>query len=999
MKKKAVIFYSILIFTPLISFSQNTLSYTELSHLYNEGVELFEKKSYVAARKSFKGYIEKTQRTLSPNQFTLANASYYAAISGLYTNSLDADIEVERFVTNFSDHPKAKIIYSDLANSFYEDVDYPKAIEYFKKATAYRANTLEVYEDKFKWGVSYYKLSNFNEALIIFNEVKSTISEKAIHSAYYAAVINFKNENYDAALVDLKRVENVNPYKIEVPNWIAQIYFKQKKYEELINYAEPIISNPNGRKIDEVCLVAAEVLFFRDEYSKAAAYYDKFKQFRRGVTDAQVTFRHAYSLYKMEDFAKAAILFKQIANQKDPLGQQAAYYLGISSLKSKDLNSAAAAFNVAQTNNFDAAITEEATYNYTKVLVEQGNNAEAIDQLKKYVSAYPNGKYVDQSNEILSDILFENNSYKTAIEYIEGLPRKNNKINEAYQKLTYNQGVIEFNIEKFREAFTYFKKSISQPINVQLVEYAKFWLAESAFALGEKNTEQLYREALESKDLLTRYKSLYGLGYYYFESKDYTKAERFFKEFTDRTKGNEQFIQKNEDALMRLGDTYLVQRNFNKALETFDYAVNNNRTERDYALYQKAITLKFLGKNKEAGQALRLLTTQYQNSRLIDDALYQQGRLELEAQEYQLAAATFTELLRKRPNSTLVPSVLVRRALAFSNFNKTEQAINDYKVIIRRFGKSDEVEEALIGLRDLLSQANRNEEFMAIAEEYRKNNPESTSIVTIQYETAKGLYFNQKYEQAIQSLKSYISSYPSSSNVPEAKYYIADSYFILEDFANALNYYKNVVVDNQTQFVAQSAYRAGTILYDQKKYSEAVSFFVTSTEASSNKRQIALGLDGLIKTYFELGDCQNVNKYSKQVTLNGGNIIIGLENKAILFEGKCLQKSNEFQNAIIVFERVISMAKDANAAEAKYRIGEILFQQKKYEESITLLQNLSQNYGDFVEWYEKAFLLISRNYIAKNDVFMAKATLNSIIENSESKETVDEAKKILNTIN
>jgi tetratricopeptide (TPR) repeat protein len=980
------------------TFAQNTFSYTETERFYNQGVELFEKKLYVAARSSFQEYIDKSIKSLSPNEFNLANASYYAAVSGLYINALDADIYVERFVTTYAEHPKAKIIYSDLGSSFYGKGEFDKAIEYFQKATAYRQNTLDVYEDKYKLAVAYYKTDRIDEALRTFNEVKKSISERAIHAAYYAAAINFSRDDYEEALIDLKRVENVSPYKIEVPNWIAQIYFKQNRYDELLAYAEPIVANPNGRKIDEVCLVAAEVLFFQDEFTRAATYYEKYRTFRRGTTDAAVTFRHGYSLYKAEDFARATEFFKEIAYQKGELGQQAAYYLGISALKSKNLDAAEAAFKVAQSNDFDGGITEEATYNYTKVLVEKCNTNEAIEQLKKYVKTYPQGKYTDQTNELLSDILFENNNYKAAIEYIESLPRRTSKINEAYQKLAYNQGVIDFNIEKFKESFSYFQKSLTQQISKPLAEESKFWLAESAFALEDPQAEQLYRNVLSSSNQVLRNKSLYGLGYLYYNKEDYAKAQQFFGEFVDNTKGQEQTIQKYEDALMRLGDSYLVQRNFKQALAVYEDAIQNSRTEKDYALYQKANALKFLGRIAEANRTYKILTSRYKNSRLIDDALYQQGKLELEGGDFNDAISTFTELLRRRPSSILVPSVLVRRALAFSNLQRYDQAINDYKVIVRKFGKSDETEEALIGLRDLLNTVNRNEEFVAIAEEYRKNNPESTSIINLQYETAKGLYFNEKYQQAISALKRYVDLYPSSSNVPEARYYIADAYYILKDYTRALPYYEQVVSDNQTLFASQAAYRAATILFETKKFDDSKKYYVLVAESSSNKRQIALAWEGLIKANFETGNCDEVRKYTNEVLNNGGNIVIGLENRAQLYLGKCLQKNRNWIAAREAYEKTMKLVKDENAAEAQYRIGEMLYNQGDFDGSIIEMQNLSQNYGDFIEWYEKAFLLISKNYISKKDVFMAKATLNSIIENSESAETVSEAKQLLNSI-
>ncbi len=100
-----------------------------------------------------------------------------------------------------------------------------------------------------------------------------------------------------------------------------------------------------------------------------------------------MTFRHAFSFYKTEHYDKAAVLFKVLASANSELGQQSAYYLGIASLRSGDLNSAMAAFDAAKKQSFDKPIQEEATYNYIKVLVEKGNNQQAIVDLKSYINA------------------------------------------------------------------------------------------------------------------------------------------------------------------------------------------------------------------------------------------------------------------------------------------------------------------------------------------------------------------------------------------------------------------------------------------------------------------------------------------------------------------------------------------------------------------------------------------------------------------------------------
>ena len=50
-------------------------------------------------------------------------------------------------------------------------------------------------------------------------------------------------------------------------------------------------------------------------------------------------------------------------------------------------------------------------------------------------------------------------------------------------------------------------------------------------------------------------------------------------------------------------------------------------------------------------------------------------------------------------------------------------------------------------------------------------------------------------------------------------------------------------------------------------------------------------------------------------------------------------------------------------------------------------------------WFGKTFLLIADYFVAQNELFQAKATLNSIIEGSPVEEVVAEAKQRLEKLN
>lgn len=974
------------------------MSYTDPESYYHKGIELFQKKVYAPSREEFQHYIKSTQKSLNANEFNLTNAEYYAALAGLYVKAPDADIEIERFVVNHSDHPKAKVIYGDLGSYFYAEGDYNRAIQYLEKAVNANSTSLTALEFKYKLAISYYQTNKYDKALPLFNEVKSIASDYSMHAYYYSGVINYKNANYDAALSDLKKVESVAPYKTEIPNWIANILYVEKRYDELLAYTEPIIEKPNGRKIDDMCLVTAEVCYFRDDFTKAAKYYDRFRTFRKGTVSNQVTFRHAYSLYKIESYEKAIENFKKIAGQSTELGQQAAYYLGISSLKANDLNGALAAFERAKNATFDKIVQEEAQFNYAKVAIDLGNSQQGITELESYLKTYPTGKYADEASEVMSDVMFDANNYAQAIAYIEGLKKKTPKLNAAYQKLAYNQGVLDFNAERYPRAIQYFDKSLIQPIDNELKQNATFWKAEAAYAAKLPEAENLYREVINGNISETlKQKSKYALGYLNYNNKDYKQAANYFKEYI-KVRKDESNRQNYEDAIVRIGDSNLAIKNYDEAIRYYDLAIKENRTEKDYAMYQKALTLTFLGRNQEALQIFDRIASQYPTSRLVDDAWFQNATLELDKGNYQNAVNLLSKMVRERPKSGLIPQALLKRALAYGNLKNYEAALNDYKVIVIRYGKTDVAENALLGLQETLNTLGRPEDFSAIIDEFKKTNPQSGSVENLEYETAKNLYLNEKYSNAVTALLKYISNYPRSSAMYEAKYYLADSYYILNDKTNALKYYNQVISDNRTSFVTKSALRAANIEASAKNYKNAIANYRAVIVSSANKRDIVTAWQGLADAYYFAGNQDSVIVYAREIINNGGNIVMGASNKAQLYIGKAYMAKNDFVKAEEEFKKTIAMAKDNNGAEAKYFIADMQYRQKKYKESIKTIQELASEFSEFLYWYEKGFILISDNYVALNDYFMAKATLKSIIENSETPETVDIAKKKMKEI-
>ena len=89
-------------------------------------------------------------------------------------------------------------------------------------------------------------------------------------------------------------------------------------------------------------------------------------------------------------------------------------------------------------------------------------------------------------------------------------------------------------------------------------------------------------------------------------------------------------------------------------------------------------------------------------------------------------------------------------------------------------------------------------------------------------------------------------------------------------------------------------------------------------------------------------------------------------------------------------QQVASRTTNEMGAQARYYLAQIAYQQKEYDAAKALCLKVSNETASQEYWVVKSFILLSDVYVAKNDLFQAKATLNSIIDNYEPE---DELKK------
>lgn len=982
--------------------AQNTLTYTDQNVHFRNGIEFFERQNFTAARQEFSRYLE--QAKVTSDDYTAINSEYYLTLCALYLDYPEAEVQAQRFVVAHPEHPKAGLLFRELGLYYFNRQDYNKAVAFLEKADPKRMTFEEGSDTKFKLGIAYYNLQNLAKALQVFDGIKQNNDTNGQTASYYAGQINFRNENYEAAIADFRRIEKTAAYQAEIPGLIAQTLYRQRQYDEALAYAEPLLKDKrSGKKLDELALITAEIYFQKGNFEQAVAYFNQYNNYKGARMASPVMYRYGYSLYRTKDFKKAADILKNVASSKDTLGQFASYYLGISYLRNENPNFALNAFDQARKGKFSKTIQEDAAFQHAKVQLDLNKGTESIKELDEFLKQYPDSRYENEANELLSEAYLSSNNYLGALTYIESLKRRTPKINAAYQRMAYNQGVNEYNAERFAQSLNYFDKALAYPEDKELKVNAQFWKAEAL--AGNKQTDEsiaIHNQVLKLTDNVSnlediKLESRYALGYAFYEKKQYAEAQTQFKIYTDklRTAPDKRNF---EDALARLADCYYVAKNYTEAQKLYDYLAAQGKGDKDYALFQKGVMLANQDQIAPAKAAFDQVVSRFPNSRYSDDALFQLGMLEMNSGNYQIAIRQFTRLIQEKPRSGLLPSGYLRRALAYSNVQLTEEAIRDYKTILDKYSNSKSAEGALKGLQEALSAAGRSDEFQESVAKYKKANPGNESVESIEFESAKSVYYNQKYDKAIQALLTYMQNYPGSSNNYEARYLLADSYFRQNDKANALRYYYMVIEDNQSNYVTRATTRAAEIEVQNKNFPRAIrNYRLLIAVAGNSKKDLLTAWTGLMENYYQTSKYDSTLYFAREI-LNAGSVNLGAQNKALLFNGKAYLAKGDATRANEELLKAVLAAKDEYGAEAKYLMAEIQFKAKKYKEAQAICYEFSEQFSDHAKWLDRTFLLLADTFIATSDFFQARATLTSIIENSPSTDTVETAKAKLKSI-
>lgn len=971
-----------------IGVAQQTERFVNLIRYYQLGLEYFDKEKYSMAQKQFVRAIEQVE---NQNSEVAVNSEYFAALCAIELFHRDAALSLRDFIRNHPESPKVKEAHFQLGKYHYRKREWSRALEWFKQVDPYDLKKEDMYEFRFKRGYAFLKEDDIEKASRDFYEIKDVNNAYAIPARYYSAHIAYLKQNYETALVDFKKLESDKKFGPIVPYYISQILYNQKKYDELLEYAPPLMEKVVSARKAELARLIGEAYFYKKQYAEALPFLEEFQKLSRMINNDD-RYQLAFTYYKLEKYEEASKLFSRLIELKNEMAQISSYQLADCFLKLDQKPFARSAFKMAYDLGFDEAINEDALFNYAKLSYELNLNPyqKSIEAFQEYINKYPKSERLDEAYEYLIAVYLTTNNYDAALHAIEKVKVKTPNLKAAYQKIAYNKAIALYQNRSYHDAINYFDKSHRYRSDVKLSALGFYWKGESRYRMREfENAIENYNAFLYSPGaVLTDVfnESNYNLGYCYFKKEQYEEANKWFRKFIYRPEEVDTF--KLNDAFLRIGDCFFVLRNYPQAIEYYTRAIDLKQFDQDYALFQTGICSGILKDYPTKIGKLEKLVEENRGSSYLDAAYYELGRTYNIQGENEKALASFQIIIDAAPSNVYLKKSLNSSGLIYYNQGENDKAVNVFTRIVREYPTYEDTKEALVVLRNIYLERGEVDTYTDLIEGLTFVDVSRNELDSAVFEVAELKYFENDCEVAINQFKKYLLKFENGMFTLKAHYYLADCFWRSERYDSAVVHYEAIAELPSNNYTEDALLKASNHWFQKNNFPKALALYESLEMEATSAPMLRAAVSGQLNSAV-LMDSLSIAYEKATKYLGHGFSELDYVVMAHSVLAKNYRLNDQLDSALVEFGYVSDTTNSELGAEAKYYIAEIHFERdsdKIAEDMVFELVNQTPSYGF---WVAKGLILLSDVYVKREDYFQAKAALQGVLENYEGKELKD----------
>ncbi len=784
-----------------------------------------------------------------------------------------------------------------------------------------------------------------------------------------------------------------------------------RDYRPMLADAVKVRRSPDMRLINrqaietELRQIATATYLAQQKYKQA--YYHELMKRHPDASQSNIdNYRISYLAYGAGEYKRASGMLESM-KPSDAFYQGSIMTLGHIALETGDKQAARNAFVKATKLDLDRQVKADALFNYAKVLFAMDSTQAAQKILEKYIAQEvkpmdPGAKRQESAETLSAEILRGTTNFHAGVSMLESLNERGKEVNAIYQKVTYYRGLEYYNERAFENSISMFMRSEKFPTNAEMAALATYWKAEAMYEVRkfgeavENFSRFLNLPAAQGLDVYNY--ANYGLAYAAYRNNRFAMAADYFERFL-AAGGSSVDENIRYDVIARLGDSYLTLRNYGRANSYYDKLIDSKAPNQDYALFQRGVIFGLQGDNETKLSTLRSVLKQYPSSNYADDAAFEIPYTYFTTGDYDNAITGLQGMVEKYPRSSYVPRALMTIGLVQYNNDELEAAKATFQTVVEKYARTAEAEQALRFMENIYLDQGDASSYIRYAIGTNVSNLSPAEQDDRAFQAAHSLFARGQFGPAVEAVNAYFDKFPKPKQEKFARYIRGVSSYRTGHADEALHDLNIILNDWTSKYTESTLLTVAALYLDLKEYNEAIVHLKKLELNAEYKKNYGYAVTNLMICYFELGDKEQMSKYVQLIKDYDGATEEEIA-KAHLYSGRFLLKDKNTAAAMKELSLAALKSQSAVGAEARYRVGQLQYENKEYDKALETAFDVINNRETQEYWVAKSFLLLADAYARKGNVFQAKSTLKSVIDNYEKNDDiVPSAKERLQKLN
>jgi len=343
------------------------------------------------------------------------------------------------------------------------------------------------------------------------------------------------------------------------------------------------------------------------------------------------------------------------------------------------------------------------------------------------------------------------------------------------------------------------------------------------------------------------------------------------------------------------------------------------------------------------------------------DARFELALCQVGLKQHKPAIATFNAVLKAQPKFAQKDNLLYELAFAYQATDQLPLALASYRRLVAEVPESPLAAESWFRVGQALEKSDDKKQLPEAEKAYAaglKTVKKPAVRESLLYQLGWVQYRQERYPEAIVQLGVLLKEFPKGKQRSEALLLSGECQYLGKNWKDAVVHFEKVADDPKATERARALYRAGTCHLNLQKWPLAQRRF-----------------EALVKDF------------AKYPQLPAARYGLGL----------ALQKQNQLDRAVPVFEQVTKETNTEAAAKARFMIGEIAFSKKQYKVAYENFLIAAFKYP-YEEWQAKGYLEAGRCFKELKDNDKAREMLGTVIKKFPKRPEAKSAAQVLTTL-